>query len=102
MKKLRFLFMMLLLLLGSQATWAITDLEVVTDSRGITYQIFEYSQNALNKFATIIHIQSSAYPLEIPDKVTMSDGQREATILSLRFQHVGYAGDEAGRTRRVQ
>lgn len=79
MKKIRRLFLLLCLITaGAQSAWAASThpgakyLETVTDSKGITYEIFQ--EGVIFNYAWITHIESNETSLEIPGKVAMSNG----------------------------
>ena len=79
MKKIRRLFLLLsLITAGAQSAWAASThpgakyLETVTDSKGITYEIFQ--EGVIFNYAWITHIESNETSLEIPGKVAMSNG----------------------------
>ena len=64
---------------ATNAAQAINYLESFKDNNGITYRVYEYDINSLYQYAVITNIQSGAYTLNIPGKVTRPNG-REAIV----------------------
>ena len=79
MRHLRLLLFILMAFVATNAALAINNLESFTDNNGITYRVYEYDVNSLYQYAVITNIQSSAYTLTIPGKVTRPNG-REAIV----------------------